>query len=259
MGYSIESLSGQTKYNLSPRNGMPVRYIVVHYTATMASAKNNVIYFSGGNRGASADFFIDDTSIWRFNPNTTKWFSWHCGDGHGQWGITNSNSIGIEVVSDGRDFSDAEIARLSWLVQTLMKEYGIDASHVVRHYDASRKECPAPYIDAKKWAALKARITSSGEWCKDSTGWWYRYSDGSWPKSQWLEIDGAWYYFEASGYAAQNKWLKLKNVWYWFKASCAAAQSECVSPRWGEWYAFDKNCHMITKSIKVNANGDLAL
>ena len=258
MGYDIQRLSNQTNYNLSPRNGTKVAYIVVHYTATMASAKNNVIYFSGGNRDASADFFIDDTSIWQFNPDLKKWFSWHCGDGHGKWGITNSNSIGIEVVSDGRDFSKAEIDRLAWLVTKLMKEFGIDANHVVRHYDASRKECPLPYIDNAKWQALRKTITSgAGKWVEDKKGWWYRYPDGSYPKSQWLELDGKWYYFEASGYAAQNKWLNLKNAWYWFKDSCAAAQSECVKVK-GKWYAFESSCAMLWKVV-VNKGGDLKL
>lgn len=158
MGYAITAGTGQTRYNLSPRTQSP-KYIVIHYTGTQASARNNVAYFSGGDRGASADWFIDDTGIYAFNPDPRRWYSWHCGDGHGAYGITNANSLGIEVVSDGRDFSEAEIERLAWLVGNLMQAYGIDADHVVRHYDASRKLCPAPYVDAAKWAALKKRIT----------------------------------------------------------------------------------------------------
>lgn len=161
MGYTINTYSNQTSYNLTYNNrGVSgIKYIVVHYTGTSASAKNNIIYFSGGNRSASADFFIDSGSIWQFNPNPLRYYSWHCGDGKGAYGITNSNSVGIEVVSSGEDFTSAEIDRLTWLVQKLMSEYGVDSNHVVRHYDASRKQCPYPYINSTKWAKLKAQIT----------------------------------------------------------------------------------------------------
>jgi hypothetical protein len=139
-------------------------WIVVHYTATNASALNNCIYFSGGNRNASAHYFIDDTSIWQSVPEEDS--AWHAGN----WSI-NSTSIGIEVVSAGQDFTDGEIDRLAWLVGVLMERYGIDANHVIRHYDVAdvapsggtldpHKRCPAPYVDAGKWAWLHDRIIS---------------------------------------------------------------------------------------------------
>ena len=40
-----------------------------------------------------------------------------------------------------------------------MAKYGIGASGVIRHYDVTGKLCPAPYVAASKWAALKAAIT----------------------------------------------------------------------------------------------------
>lgn len=39
-----------------------------------------------------------------------------------------------------------------------MAKYGIGASGVIRHYDVTGKLCPAPYVAASKWAALKATI-----------------------------------------------------------------------------------------------------
>lgn len=41
-------------------------------------------------------------------------------------------------------------------------------------------------------------------WCKDANGWWYRNSDGTWPKECWRQIDGDWYYFDGEGYIVQN-------------------------------------------------------
>ena len=53
-------------YNRSVRRGS-IKYIVVHYTGTQASAKNNCAYFAGGDRQASADYFIDDNGIYEYN------------------------------------------------------------------------------------------------------------------------------------------------------------------------------------------------
>lgn len=155
-------------YNKSKRSGgtSAIKYICVHYTATDASAKNNCIYFSGGNRGASADFFIDNNGIWEYNDPASGYYTWAVGDGHGKYGITNSNSVSIEVVSSGKkDFSKTEIGYLTTLVKYLMSKYNVKADHVVRHYDASRKTCPVQYCPPrdggnKKWNELWKQITS---------------------------------------------------------------------------------------------------
>ena len=160
----------QTKYNVTRcsnrRTGGKVKYIVVHYTGTQASAKNNCIYFSGGNRNASADYFIDkDGTIYKFNTDCSCYYSWHCGDGNGKYGITNSNSIGIEVVSAGEEFTSTQISSLQKLVAAIQEEYGVSDNCVVRHYDASRKRCPAPYCGSTAnniaWDNLWKIITGS--------------------------------------------------------------------------------------------------
>lgn len=157
MAFTINKYHG--KYNISNRI-TPVKYIVVHYTAGTGSARNNCIYFSNGNRNASAHYFIDDTSIYEYaDPKT--YATWHCGDGKGKYGITNANAIGIEVVNTGSAFSEAEIERLTWLVQKLMADFNVPADRVVRHYDASRKSCPAYYVkNSGEWTKLHSRITT---------------------------------------------------------------------------------------------------
>lgn len=159
MGIKINAYHGT--YNRGKRSaGLgSIKYFVVHYTGTSACAKNNCIFFSGGNRGASADYFIDkDGSIWEYNDITGGYYSWHCGDGKGRYGITNSNSIGVEVVSAGEDFTSAQIAAIAALYAYICGKLG-RRLEVVRHYDASRKSCPAPYVNSTKWAKLKAEIT----------------------------------------------------------------------------------------------------
>jgi N-acetylmuramoyl-L-alanine amidase CwlA len=157
MAFTINKYHG--KYNIANRTST-VKYIVVHYTAGTGSARNNCIYFSNGNRNASAHYFIDDDSIYEY-ADPKAYATWHCGDGGGKYGITNANSIGIEVVNTGNAFSEAEIEKLAWLVQKLMADFNVPADRVVRHYDASRKSCPAYYVkNSAKWTELHARITT---------------------------------------------------------------------------------------------------
>lgn len=157
------------------RQGCRIWGIVVHYTASQASARNNCLYFrNNSNCNASAHYFVDGTGIYRSVSDADT--AWHCGNWSG-----NLQTIGIEVVSDGRDFSAKEIANLRKLVRHLMKAYGIPASHVIRHYDAvdyfggstldPHKHCPAPYVNGGKWKKLKKKITGSApaKWT-DSNG-----------------------------------------------------------------------------------------
>lgn len=153
------------KYNISARH-TAVKYIVVHYTGSgsskAGSALANCRYFSRGDRQASAHYFIDDSGIWEY-ADPDVYYTWHCGDGHGKYGITNANSVGVEVCMDGdHPYTAKEIGFLKELVLDLMKRYNIPASHVVRHFDASRKMCP--YYYAKRpaeWTALRDKITSA--------------------------------------------------------------------------------------------------
>ena len=72
-----------SSFNYSTRNGNRVKYIVLHYTGNKGdTAKNNVDYFYGGNRGASAHYFVDDNSIWQSVEEYNS--AWSVGDGHGR-------------------------------------------------------------------------------------------------------------------------------------------------------------------------------
>lgn len=140
------------------RGGNSVQWLVIHYTAGTktadGAAEANCIYFGReANLGASAHYFVcDGYTIWQsVNESDTAWHA-------GNWSI-NQRSIGIEVCTAGA-FTEAEIERLTWLVQHLMSKYGIAADHVIRHYDANGKHCPAHYVDAARWKELHARITT---------------------------------------------------------------------------------------------------
>ena len=134
----------QIKYNRSNRGGTPIKYIVVHDTGNPsrgANATAHYNYFNGGDRSSSADFFVDDTQVLCVN-DYYKFYTWHCGDGHGKYGITNRNSVGIEFCINVDSDRDKTLERTAQLVRELMQQLNIPIDRVVRHYDASRKNCP---------------------------------------------------------------------------------------------------------------------
>lgn len=151
-----------TPYNHNNgRGGHSILYIVIHYTSGRQTAAGaalaNCKYSAGGNRGASAHYFIDDgDTIYQsvLDENT----AWAVGSRSGyKCGCRNNNSISIEVCTAGA-FTAKEIETLSWLVKRLQKQYNVPDSRVIRHYDVTGKACPAYYVDASRWAALKAQI-----------------------------------------------------------------------------------------------------
>ena len=162
-------------YNVSKRSD-PIMYIVIHYTGAEGTAKNNIDYFNGGNRSASADFFIGQNGeIWQYNPDLKRYYSWHCGGGrqsdrggsfYGK--CKNGNSIGIELCThkhgDEWIFYDATITAARILVKYLMEEYGIKAANVIRHFDVNGKYCPNVYgwlSPSTKWDKFKASLSES--------------------------------------------------------------------------------------------------
>ncbi len=134
------------------RQGNRISKIVVHYTGTEASAHNNLLYFSRESAGASAHYFIDRDGTVRQSVSEGD-TAWHAG----HW-ATNLCSVGIEVVSGGSDYTEAQISALAALVADIRARCGVSADDVIRHYDVTGKLCPAPYVDGGKWAALHARI-----------------------------------------------------------------------------------------------------
>lgn len=153
------------KYNFSSRKGQKVKFLVVHDTGNSskgADAMAHQRYFGGGNRNASAHYFVDDKRIVQIIGDSYS--SWHCGDnqGHGRAlnGCKNATSIGIELCinSDG-DYQKA-YANLVELVKNLMQKFDVPASRVCRHYDVSRKSCPNSFRanNWSRWTDFKAKI-----------------------------------------------------------------------------------------------------
>lgn len=147
-------------------------YIVIHYVGALGSAKENCQYYAGGNRNASAHYFVD------FNGDVyqsveDKNSAWHCGSttGYKHPKCRNTNSIGIELccrttgdknkADKNWYFEDATVSAAIELTKELMKKYNIPADHVIRHYDVTGKTCPAPYVfntGKHTWAGFQSSI-----------------------------------------------------------------------------------------------------
>ena len=86
---------------------------------------------------------------------------------------------------------------------------------------------------------------NGGSWQRDSVGWWYKNSNGSYPKNDWQRIDGKWYYFDGRGYITHSKWERIKDYWYYFNTSGHMTENawEMIGDK---WYYFDNKGHMLS-------------
>lgn len=143
--------------HISKAPNREIKYLAIHFTAGSSSkagsAKSVKHVFE--SRKASADFAVDDQDLVQFNPDLKNYYCWAVGDGNGKYGVTNKNSISIEICSSlkkgtsaavpnhsGWYFTDAALENAVKLSKYLMKKYNIPIDRVIRHYDASRKSCP---------------------------------------------------------------------------------------------------------------------
>lgn len=155
----------QIAYNRSTRKSS-IKYIVIHDTGNKsagANAKAHYNYFNGGNRNSSADIFVDDREILCIN-DYTKYYTWHCGDGKGKYGITNANSVGIEMCINSDSDREKALSNMVTITKELMKELNIPIDRVVRHYDASKKNCPQTMASNnwREWIDFKNRLKDEG-------------------------------------------------------------------------------------------------
>lgn len=161
----VRSIPAHPETYTRGRGAYSPQAIVVHYTdgrglAGGETAEANGVYFSGGNRGASAHWFVDGSgTVVASVPEADT--AWHAGNFR-----FNQMSVGVEVVSDGSDFTEAEIRDLRELVQDIRRRWAIPPENVMRHYDCCdfgerwgvggawvdpHKACPLPYVDHAKW------------------------------------------------------------------------------------------------------------
>ena len=76
----------------------------------------------------------------------------------------------------------------------------------------------------------------AGEWTSDTTGWWWRKADGTYPVSEALRINGEVYRFDARGYMVTG-WASEDGQWFYYGAS--GAQASGWANVGGSWYYLD--------------------
>ena len=149
---------GSNKNNYKSGRTDDIQYIVIHYTANKGdTAYNNALYFSRTITKTSAHYFCDESEIWQSVRDYDT--AYHCGGGKQSnnggefYGIcTNSNSIGIEICMNDRNgnIREKSIETASELIVFLANKYNVKTDHIIRHYDVSGKNCPAPMVKNKK-------------------------------------------------------------------------------------------------------------
>lgn len=229
-----------TQYNHSSGDTSRIKYIVIHYVGATGGAEANCKYYAGGNRGASAHYFVDfDGSIWQSVEDQDV--AWHCGaKTYVHPDCRNANSIGIEMcvrnkgsqADTSRDwyFEDSTVQAAIQLTRELMGKYKVPGDHVIRHYDVTGKICPNPYVynhTEHTWEAFKAAMSVKSGWEKDSMGK-YRYikENGEYAENEWLIINHHWYLFGSDGYMVTG-WHR------WDGITCDPADGS------GDWYFLD--------------------
>ena len=127
-------------------------YIVIHETDNWskgADAKAHATAMKNGNLDGTVHYYVDSKSIYQTLDHSDG--AWAVGDGKGKYGITNRNSINIEIcVNPETDYYKA-VDKAEQLAAQLLKQYGWGTDHLKRHYDASRKNCPRRIQAEGRW------------------------------------------------------------------------------------------------------------
>lgn len=95
--------------------------------------------------------------------------------------------------------------------------------------------------DFQNGVCTRCHEKRTGKWIKDKTRWWYRYSDGSYPKDELCKINNVWYGFDADGWM-QKGWQKISDVWYYFKETGEMQTGWLLNK--GTWYYLNSDGSM---------------
>lgn len=151
--------------NHGVKRSRKINFIVIHYTAgNNDTAKGNGVYFNENDVKASAHYFVDENEIVQSVPDDVV--AWHCGASkYYHADCRNGNSIGVEICTkkskNGVYYLDTKaMDNAATLIFYLMEKYQIPLDNIVRHYDVTHKDCPAPMVGEGEsiWNLFKERI-----------------------------------------------------------------------------------------------------
>ena len=220
-----------TPYNFKEGATDRILYLVIHYVGATGGAEANCKYYAEKYRGASAHYFVGHAGeVWQSVEDHN--IAWHCGlkkyantAGGMYHGIcTNANSIGIEMCVRKNGalwyFEDATVKAAIELTKYLMEKYNIPANHVIRHFDVTGKNCPAPYVknDGEyTWKDFKTaveKVMKEPGWIRCGDRWQYLKSDGTYVRDCWMLINHHWYLFDQDGWMLTGWQQKNGKMFY---------------------------------------------
>ncbi|MDI3410013.1 N-acetylmuramoyl-L-alanine amidase [Bacillus sonorensis] len=169
----VKVVKNYVKVNKYTRPGLKlsgVKGIVMHWTATPgASALNERNYFNGtciaAERYASAHYFVDRKEAQQIIPENEV--AYHAHDQNRCYVSflkpnANTKAIGVEmcVEKNGKIHSET-VQNAAELVADLCKRYGLSTDRIVRHYDVTNKNCPAPWVsDSSQLTAFRKKVAA---------------------------------------------------------------------------------------------------
>lgn len=137
------------------------KHIIIHETDNTskgAGAETHCKAQANGNIGkASVHYYVDDTGVYQAVEH--KHATWNCGDGNNRYGINNKNTISIEICVNSDSNYNKAVDNTVELVRYLKNGYYSNCQ-VVRHYDASRKNCPRKILANGYWNTFLERVNS---------------------------------------------------------------------------------------------------
>lgn len=146
------------------KGGNHKRFIIIHHTGSpekttlwnmlryFRQPDDKSVHYVIGKNGNGVQMVRDDDR------------AWHCGrSAWGSWKNLNHSSIGIEVLSDGKHFTNAQRKAVVKLCSVLCKKYSIPISNILRHADIALPK-------GRKWDV-------GPEFYERTYGSWYGFQD----------------------------------------------------------------------------------
>lgn len=238
-------------------------WIVVHETDNFRKGTGAATHARAHNIGSlstSVQYYVDDVAIYQTLEHDDG--AWAVGKEYGKppvAGVNNCNTINIEIcVNPDSDYDRARFNCID-LVKYLIRETGIPADRVIRHYDAKLKWCPRKMMDNPAlWTSFKAALAvqdkKSGWHDEDGVRRYYNGDTGQCVRNNWREVDGKWYWFDGAGRMVTDVWYRYDGSWYYLGADGAMVKGlQAVD---GKWYYLGQDGRMATEPVTLTPDAD---
>lgn len=166
---------------------------------------------------------------------------------------------GLEVMADYSDGSSKTVSDYTTSIadNTLLTEVG-ETEIMVVYTENQRTERTSFTVTVKPGRSdggstssrsSKTPNSESGQWRRDTRGWWLQNLDGSYAVNEWRKVSGKWYHFDKMGYM-QTGWLKdIDGKWYFLNAD-GSMQTGWLKDKDGKWYFLNDDGSMRIDSLE---------